>query len=132
MVGLRRVISFITENALTPNASLIAKLKMLNTSLSSRCGKKLGVSLANSAAGLYASWICDRAGWCMKNVHTFFEYAAQLGGMTFGWHRCWWDGAVSKVLELVGGIATLSGWRGGRVKGQVILPVLVLRYWPPL
>ena len=45
-----------------------------NPLLSSHSGKRFAVNLADIHPGIKTTWVCFRAGWIMKSVHTIFDY----------------------------------------------------------
>jgi len=81
----------------------LSKLDLVSDNLSSHCAKKLGINMAN-CGGVLASYICDRAGWVMNNVHTFFDYVVGIAGN---------DLSIAKVLSAWIGFDNRSIGGGG-------------------
>ena len=46
----------------------------INPKLSSHSPKRHAVEVANSNPLLHTTWVCFRAGWMLKNLHTIFDY----------------------------------------------------------
>ena len=63
-----------------------------NPKLSTHSGKKQAVNMANEHSFIKTTWVCFRAGWLMKAVHTIFDYLGfnpksdrQVGRSLNGW-----------------------------------------------
>jgi len=81
------------ENAEKPIKTSFVKDVKFDGNLSSHSHRKLAINKANDAVHIKTSWVCFRAGWLMKAVHTIFDYIggnrnndAQVGLALAGWN----------------------------------------------